>query len=119
MLSAPMPLRPALQAVVDRLLAQHATQLSLDRIGDALGTLGVSTEEVEAIFAQLESHGREVTSGPGGRVQAHLKRVIDAARALKAGSDARPTLGEVAARAELSRDDVLGALFLLRVMQRR
>jgi len=119
MLSALMSLRPALQAVVEQLLAQHATQLSLDHIGAALGTLGVSTEEVEAIFVQLEAHGREVTSSPGGRAQAHLKRVIDAARALKGESDARPTVSEVAARAELGRGDVLGALFLLRVMQRR
>jgi len=114
-----MPLRPALQTVVDHLLAQHATEVTLDQIGEALGALGVSTEEVEGIFAQLEAHGRQVGSSAGGRAQAHLKRVIDAARTLKQESVGRPTVSEVAVRAELSRDEVLGALFLLRVMQRR
>ena len=115
-----MDLRRELQAVVSDLLAASAagSPIGLDRIGNAVGTLSVSTEEIEAIFVALESQGRQVSAPPGGGGEARLKRVIDAARSLKAESGARPTLGQVAERAVLTRDDVLGALFLLRIMQR-
>ena len=102
------------------LLAASARErtVALDQIGDALGTLAVSTDEIDAIFKQLEAAARRVVAPPGGGGEARLKRVIDAARALRQEALARPTLSAVAKRAELSRDEVLGALFLLRIMQR-
>jgi len=109
-----------LQQVVSRLLAESAQErtIALDQIGDALGTLAVSTDEIDTILKQLEARGRSVVSPPGGGGEARLKRVVDAVRTLKQESVVRPTLSAVAARAQLSRDEVLGALFLLRIMQR-
>jgi hypothetical protein len=115
-----MPLRPPLQAVVNQLLTGHPapSSISLDQVGQALDTLSVSTEEIEAIFVALETAGCTVSArAPGGGTE-RLKQVVDAARSLKAESVTRPTLTQVAERAGLTRDDVLGALFLLRIMQR-
>ena len=116
-----MRLRTELEFVVRDLLAASSPQdaIGLDRIGHAIGALSVSTEEIEAVFVALEAEGRQVSAPPGGGGEARLKRVIDAARALKAESGQRPTLAAVVERADLTRDEVLGALFLLRIMQRR
>jgi len=116
-----MPLRPPLQAAVTQLLRTHpaGSAVALDQIGLVLGTLSVSTEEIEAIFVALESEGCSVSAPATGGGEARLKQVIEAARALKAESSTRPTLTQVAERAGLTRDEVLGALFLLRIMQRR
>jgi hypothetical protein len=115
-----MGLRAELQRVLAELLASSEStgQIELDRIGDALGTVAVSTDEIDALFKALEASGRRVVAPPGGGGEARLKRVIDAARALKQASARRPTLSEVATHAQLTRDEVLGALFLLRIMQR-
>jgi hypothetical protein len=100
------------------LLAAHAHAISLDEVGHALGSLSVSTGEIEAIFSMLEAAGREVGTREAGGVEAHLKLVVNAARALKAESTARPSVSDIATASGLSRDEVLAALFLLRVMQR-
>lgn len=115
-----MELRVELQDVVTKLLveSERARDVALDHIGDALGTLSVSTDEIDGIFKQLESEGRRVVAPPGGGGEAHLRRVVAAARALKQESTTRPTLSAVCERAGLTRDDVLNALFLLRIMQR-
>lgn len=116
-----MNLRAPLQAVVTQLLQANAagSAIVLDEIGNALGALQVSTEEIEAIFAELEAQGRTISGPASGGGEARLKQVIDAARALRAKSSARPSLQQVAAQAGLTRDEVVGALFLLRIMQRR
>lgn len=115
-----MELRVDLQKVVASLLAEsaHEGTIALDRIGNALGTLAVSTDDIDAVFRQLETAGRQLAAPPGGGGEARLRRVIEAARTLKQHSDARPTLSAVAERSQLSHDEVLGALFLLRIMQR-
>jgi hypothetical protein len=115
-----MKLRGELQRVVTKLLAEseHARDIALDHIGHALGTLSVSTDDIDGIFKQLEGAGRRVVAPPGGGGEARLKRVIDAARALKQESATRPSLSAVGERAGLTRDEVLNALFLLRIMQR-
>jgi aspartokinase-like uncharacterized kinase len=98
--------------------SEQQSEIALDHIGDAVGTLAVSTDEIDAIFKQLEAAERHVVAPPGGGGEARLKRVIDAARTLKQESTARPTLSAVASRAELTQDEALGALYLLRIMQR-
>ncbi|MFT3922168.1 MAG: hypothetical protein QM778_06510 [Myxococcales bacterium] len=112
-------LRPELQDVVARLIASaERAELSVDEVGEALGTLSVSTLEIEAVFAALEAAGGSVRAPGGGGTELHLKRVVEAARAIRAERELRPTLKEIAARAELTREQVLNALFLLRIMQR-
>ena len=113
-------LRPELQRVYAQLRAQSAVsgKVELDTIGHALGTLSVSTDEIDALVSALERDGREIVGPTGGGTEAQLKQVVSAARALKAELARRPTLREVAQRAGLSPEQVLIALALLRVMQR-
>ena len=112
-------LRKELSLVLDRLLADSASsrRLSLDAVGEALGTLAVSTDEIDALLVALEAAGREVVA-PEGKAELHLKRVVLAARSLKTRLARRPTLAEVAEEAEISAEQALVALALLRVMQR-
>jgi hypothetical protein len=116
-----MHLRPELAEVVTALLRAHPANatIPLDAVGDALGVRAVSTEEIDVIFKQLEHAGRRVVAPAGGSGEAHLKRVIEAARTLKQGDRSRrPALRDVATLARLSPSEVLNALYLLRIMQR-
>lgn len=113
-----MPLRPELGRVVRALLdaSREGGVVDLDAVGLALGTLAVSTEDIELVFVHLEAEGRTVVAPSGGAERA-LKRVVPALHRLKR-LGRRPLLAEVASEAELSPDQVLAALGLLRVMQR-
>jgi hypothetical protein len=112
-------LRKELALVLERLLRESASsgRLSLDAVGEAVGALAVSTDEIDALLVALEAEGREVVA-PEGKAELHLKRVVLAARSLKTRLARRPTLAEVAAEAEISAEQALVALALLRVMQR-
>ncbi len=109
-----------LLAVLNTLLDASETTLrvELDAIGAALGTMSVSTDDIDALMRELEARGREISTPSGGGAEQHLSRVVAAARKLKATRSRRPTLAEVAAEAELSSAQVLITLALLRVMQR-
>jgi hypothetical protein len=113
-------LRAELHQVLVRLLATSAEsgKVHLDAVGEALGSMAVSTDEIDALLQALEAQGREVTAPSGAGAERFLRQVVAAARALKARLPHRPTLAEVAAEAELTPDQVLMALALLRVMQR-
>lgn len=113
-------LRPDLVAVVDGLLRETAKggAISLDAIGDAIGTRAVSADEIDAMMSMLEEQGRRVVSPEGGRGEAKLKTVLDAARILRAELGRAPRHDEIAARAGMSREDVQHALALARIMQR-
>ena len=105
--------------VLERLLAESADsgRVSLDAVGEAVGALAVSTDEIDALLLALEAAGREVVT-PEGQAELHLKRVVLAARGLKMKLARRPTLAEVAEEAGISAEQALVALALLRVMQR-
>jgi hypothetical protein len=113
-------LRAELHEVLVRLLEASAAsgKIELDTVGEALGSIAVSTDEIDALLQALEARGREITSPSGAGAERHLKQVVTAARALKARLAHRPTLAEVAAEAALTPEQVLVALALLRVMQR-
>jgi len=113
-------LRSELMAVLAALLdlSETSRMVALDAVGRALGALSVSTDEIDALLSALEAHGRTVESPAGGASEQHLRRVVIAARELKQKSARRPTVAEVGAHAGLSRDQVLLALALLRIMQR-
>jgi hypothetical protein len=109
--------------IVNALLADHPSGavVPLDAVGDAIGTAGVTPDDIDRIFAALEAQGRTVGTVPGGRGEANLKKVVGAARDLRAEAGAtgpRPTTANIAARAGLTEDEVRLALALLRVMQR-
>ncbi len=114
------PLRPSLDAVVRALLAasEGGRAVTLDAIGEALGTEAVSTEEVEAVMRALEAAGRAITGPEGARGAAALRVILPAARALAQRLGRRPTLREIAAETGIAVDDVRHALALAQVMGR-
>jgi hypothetical protein len=113
-------LRPELRAVFQHLLSAsaHDLQVSLDQVGEALGVLAVTTEEIDLLLTALENENRRITGPQGGGVEKHLGKVVAAARALSQTHGRKPTLTEVAAHAELTLQQVRDALALLRIMQR-
>jgi hypothetical protein len=113
-------MRPELRAVVQALLARSADtrQITLDAIGEAIGTLAVSTDDVDAVMAALEAEGRAIVGPEGARGASTLQRVIPAARALAASLGRKPTLDEIAAATGIDVEDVRHALALGSVMGR-
>lgn len=113
-------LRAELERVKQTLLRASAASgtIALDALGEALGSMAVSTDEIDALLQALEAAGRTISTPEGAGAEQNLKRVVSAARTLKTKLTRRPTLAEVAAEASLTADQVLVALALLRVMQR-
>lgn len=98
--------------------SEAAREVSLDEIGEALGTLAVTTEEIESLIARLEAEGRCVTGPSGGGGESRLRRVIAAARALSGTLGRRPNVAEIATETKLTEEEVRHALALARVMSR-
>jgi hypothetical protein len=114
------PLRPPLRAIVEELLAASvdARHVSLDALGEAIGTRAVTTDEIEAIVAALEAEGRTVGEPEAALGAARLAAVLEAARALAKELGRAPTRSEIAARAGMTDEAVRHALELAKVMQR-
>jgi hypothetical protein len=113
-------LRAELKAIVEALLAasEDAREITLDAIGEAIGTRAITPEEIDAIIRALEAAGRTVSGPAGGDGEARLKAVLTAARELRPELGRAPTVGEIAARSGLGEDQVRHALALAKVMQR-
>jgi hypothetical protein len=113
-------LRTELGPVLTTLLemSEASMRVELDAIGTAIGSMAVSTDDIDALMRELERRGREIVAPSGGGAEQSLGRVVAAARRLKSALTRRPTLAEVAEEAKLSSEQVLIALALLRVMQR-
>ncbi len=92
--------------------------VSLDAMGEAIGLVPVSTDDVDTLMTALEKAGRRVVGPEGARGVGNLRRVIPAARTLAATLGRKPTLAEIAAEAGIGEDDVRHALALGRVMGR-
>jgi hypothetical protein len=92
--------------------------LTLDALGDAIGSLAITPDEIDALMAALEAQGRRLLGPEGGGGEQRLGRVIAAARALTSETGRRPGVAEVAERSGLTPEQVRHALALLRVMQR-
>ncbi|HEY2734313.1 MAG TPA: sigma-70 domain-containing protein [Polyangiales bacterium] len=113
-------LRPELRAVVEELLraSEAAREITLDQLGDAIGTLAASYPEIDAMIAALEAEQRKVVSPLGGSGEAHLALVVNAAKELTRELGRRPNVVAIAGRAGLSIEEVKQALVLARIMQR-
>jgi hypothetical protein len=112
--------KPELQSVLEALLAESndSHEVSLDALGEALGTHAISTDDVDEIMRALESAGRKVIGPEGGGGEDRLKIVVSTARALVAELGRKPRASEIAERSGLSVDEVRQALALSQVMQR-
>lgn len=113
-------MRPELEAVLKQLLAASADtgEVSLDEMGDALGTHAISTDDVDEVMRTLEKAGRRVVGPEGGGGEDRLRAVVTTARTLVGELGRKPTVAEIAARSGLSVDDVRQALALAQVIQR-
>ena len=114
------PLRPDLAPVLARLLAdsERTRRVTLDELGEAIGVIAVSIDDVDALLTALEAQGREVVGPEGARGVGNLQQVLPAARALAASLGRRPTLAELIEKTGLNEADVRHALALGRVMGR-
>ena len=112
-------MRAAVLKIVEALIARTSSgaTLTIDDVGNAIGTRAVTPPEIDEMIALLEKSGRHVQAPEGQHGESHLKKVIAAARALRAeGVTARAE--DIAARTGLTRAEVEHALALVRVMQR-
>jgi hypothetical protein len=112
----PPKLAPALARLLVR--SERSKKVTLDEVGEAIGVVVVSTEDVDLLFGALEKAGRAVVGPEGQRGVGHLQRVLPAARALAASLGRPPTRAELAERTGLSEDEVKHALALGQVMGR-
>jgi hypothetical protein len=115
-----MALPPRLEPIAQALLAasEESRRVTLDAIGEAIGVVAVSTDDVDALLTVLESAGRTIVGPEGQRGVANLQRVLSAVRELAARDGKRPTLAALAAHTGLDEADVRHALALGRVMGR-
>ena len=115
-----MTMRPAVQAIVDALLASSDTgsSISIDRVGEAVGITRIDTTEIEALLVALEKAERKVVVETGASGIAALRTVVPATRTLTTELRRKPTIDEIAAKTSLSVPDVRRALLLAQVMGR-
>lgn len=114
-------LRPQLQRIVDSLLAAVPTSgegavVTLDAIGEALGVLAVSQDEIDEMMHAIERTGRRVVGPAGAKNEVTLRTVLDVARTLRTELGKAPTPAQIAARAGLDEERVRHALALARVI---
>lgn len=111
-------LRPQLQDVAASLLALDADVLSLDHIAEALGTLRITPDEIDELFAWLEANGRVIGDPVGRSAAVLLGEVLAVARGLREELGRPPQPREIAARSALSLEAVQRALWFARILQR-
>jgi hypothetical protein len=113
-------LRPELLDIVKQLLevSLASREISLDALGDAIGTRSVSYPEIDAMMTMLEAEGRLIVAPAGQQGEALLRRVLDSLRVLGPQLGRRPKPSEIAEHAGMSTEEVRQALLLAQVMQR-
>ncbi|HXJ21824.1 MAG TPA: sigma-70 domain-containing protein [Polyangia bacterium] len=97
-----MALSSHLQPIFDALKAAHPKGLTLDELAEELIRKPVSYPDIEELIGALEADGIDL-EGPGTPARPdELAAVLDAARAFVAERGRRPTVAELAERADLS-----------------
>lgn len=116
MSAVPAHLRTVLEALIAQ--GEASGEVSLDAVGDAIGTRMASAADVEALVTALEAKGIHVVAEAEAVGEANLGRVLEAARALRAELGRAPNVRELAGATGLDEPHVRHALGLARVMQR-
>ena len=76
--------------------SEPSGEITLDQLGDAIGTLAASYPEIDAMIAALEAEQRHVVAPTGGSGEAHLARVVNAAKELTRELGHRPNVDAIA-----------------------
>ncbi len=113
-------LRPDLQHIARALLeaSVETRTLTVDAIGEALGVLPVTGDEIDELFTALEVDGRTILTPEGVDLPGRLREVLVATRGLAAQLGRRPSLAELAAATGLREAEVRHALSYGRVLGR-
>jgi hypothetical protein len=112
-----MALRAELQRIVDQLSNRPTRALTLDEIGETIDAIEISSDEIDAIFVELERAGISVLEAPVSAKES-LGRVLASARALRAELGRSASASEIAAHSGLSPSSVRLALLFARTLQR-
>jgi hypothetical protein len=107
-----------LRTIAEDLARCEERTLSLDQIADALGTLSVTAEEIDALFSLLEERGKVIGDPELGPASASLPQVLTAARQLRVVLGRAPNAAEIAEQSGLSLESVRRALWFARILQR-
>ena len=115
-----MELPAHLREALERLLlnSEDSRRVSIDTIGDALGTGAVDATQIDYLLGELERAGRTIESPSGAHGVASLRKVVPAARELAKEHGRTARVPEIAERTGLTEDEVRRALLLARVMGR-
>jgi hypothetical protein len=108
-------MRDAVRAVLESLLTRTEGEITLDALGDAIGKMHITQDEIDALMRALEAAGREITSEPGGHGEETLRCILDAARAMRA-TGRTPSPLDLARATGLPIGRVRNALALARVI---
>jgi hypothetical protein len=105
-------------AIARALSNVDADVLSLDDVAEAIGVVRITPDEIDALFAWLESQGRKIGDPVGRGAAELLADVLTAARSLRAELGRAPHPREIAERAALSLAAVHRGLWFARILQR-
>ena len=108
---------PTIAAILENLLKRQEQVLSLDTIGEAVGTEPIAPGEIEQLFQLLENAGRQIgTATPN--VRKHLAVVLHEARRLRQQQHSTPDIVAIAAATGLASGEVRAALLYASVLGR-
>lgn len=105
-------MRPALQSIVDAIIAAHPDGLSLNELGEELLRKPVDYADIDEIIGALEEAGINLDNPAPQPRPEDLVRVLKAVRALTDETGGRPSVEEIAVRAGLTISAVRRALKL-------
>ena len=110
-------MRPAVAAILEGLLKSKDHSLSLDTIGEAIGTEQISQAEIEALFQSIEAAGRQIDAQVPD-VRLHLNLVLREARRLREQHQSNPDVKALAGATNLTEREVRTALLYASVLGR-
>ena len=110
-------MRPAVAAILESLLTSKDHSLSLDTIGEAIGTEQISQAEIEELFQSIEAAGRQIDEQVPD-VRLHLNLVLREARRLREQHQSNPNVKALASATNLTEREVRTALLYASVLSR-